>query len=311
MSLALQRDDLAAAALAAGVHGFFVLLLVLGVSWQIHDPQPVMAELWQALPAINKPVPPPEPAPLPPKPTPEPAPKPEAKPVPKAEPLPKVEPVPKSSDIALEKKKQEEKRKQEELIKQKQALELEKKKQAELEKRQREEERLMELETEREAARLESERLKREQEKKLAEQRRREVLKQEEEEMERRMLEESLALEANQARLREAKVAADRHAAEIRKIVDRYKAMISDKIRGNTRLPESLSGNPEVVYEVSVLPTGEITKIRMIKSSGNSSFDQAVEKAIDKSSPLPLPGDREAAAQFRLLELKHRHKPKT
>ena len=50
VSIALQRDDLTAGLLAAAVHGFFVLLLVLGVSWQIHDPQPIMAELWQALP---------------------------------------------------------------------------------------------------------------------------------------------------------------------------------------------------------------------------------------------------------------------
>lgn len=287
MNLAASRDDLAAALLAAGVHGFFLLLLVIGVSWQIHDPQPIMAELWQALPEMAKPVPAPEP---PPSPAPELKPEPVLKPEPK--PLPKAEPDTRAADIALEKKKLAEKKKQRQ----------------EAEKRRREEARLMELEAEQEAARLETDKLKREQEKKLAEQKRREELKREEEEMERSLLEESLNQEANQAKAREAKVAADRRAAEIGKIVDRYKAMISDKVRGNTRLPENLSGNPEVVYAVNVLPTGEIIKIKLVKSSGNTAYDQAVEKAIGKSSPLPVPSDREAAQHFRELELKHKPK---
>jgi colicin import membrane protein len=304
MSFALQRDDVTAALLAAGVHGFFLMLLVIGVSWQIHDPQPIMAELWQALPQPPKPVPPPEPPPPQPEPKPEPKAEPVFKPEPKA--VPKVVPDNKAADIALEKQKLEEKKKQEALTRQKLALELEK--QRAEEKRRREEERMMELEAEREGARLEAERLKGEQAQKLAELKRRELLKREQEEMERRLLEESLALEAKQANAREARAAADRRAAEIARIVDRYKAMISDKVRGNTRLPEGLSGNPEVVYEVDVLPTGEITRIKLLRSSGNAAYDQAVERAIEKSTPLPLPPDREAAALFRLLELKHKPK---
>ncbi len=190
------------------------------------------------------------------------------------------------------------------MAKQKHTLELEKKKQLEIEKRRREEEKLMELEAEQEAARLETDRLKRDQEKKLTEQKRREALKREEEEMERRLLEE----EANQAKAREAKAAADRRAAEIAKIVDDFKAKISDKVRGKTELPGNLSGNPEVVYKVDVLPTGEITKIKLVKSSGNAAYDRSIEKAIEKSSPLPVPPDRDAAAHFRELELKHKPK---
>jgi colicin import membrane protein len=71
-------------------------------------------------------------------------------------------------------------------------------------------------------------------------------------------------------------------------------------------LPENLSGNPEVEFEVNVLPTGEIAKIRVLKGSGNSAYDQAVQRGIDKSSPLPLPSDKAAAAEFRNLVLKHK-----
>jgi colicin import membrane protein len=41
------------------------------------------------------------------------------------------------------------------------------------------------------------------------------------------------------------------------------------------------------------LPTGEVLTIRLVKSSGNSAYDAAVERAILKSSPLPLPPSRD------------------
>lgn len=295
MSFALPREDVTAGLLAAAVHGIFVLLLVFGLSWQIHDPQPIMAELWHSLPEPSRPAPPPPPEPKP-------APQPEIKPQPVQD--------NKAAEIALEKRKLEERRKREEalalekkrkeekILKQKQALELERKRREEAQRK--EDERRMELELEREAARLEA--LKRE-EKRLAELKRREILQREEEELQQRMLAESLAMEA--ARIK-AKAAADQRASEVAKIVAQYKDMISAKVRGNTRLPDSLQGNPEVEFEVSVLPTGEITKLRLVKSSGNTAYDQAVQRGIEKSSPLPLPSDRTAAAEFRNLLLKHK-----
>lgn len=297
MSLALPREDVTAGLLAAAVHGFFLLLLVIGISWQIHDPQPIMADLWQALPEM----PAPEPTPTPP---PEPEPMTRPAPAPKPEPKPVVED--KAAEIALEKKKQQEKKKKEEAeLKRQQALEAEKKRQEEkrLEQKRREEARRMELELEREAAQMETERLKREQERKLAEIKRRELLKREEEELHRRMMEEALASETSHIK---AMAAADQQASELEKLVARYKEMISAKIRGNTRLPENLAGNPEAEFKVNVLPTGEIARIALTKSSGNAAYDEAVRRGIEKSSPLPLPGDKAAASKFRELDLKHK-----
>lgn len=286
MSMALQRNDLTAGLLAAAVHGFFVLLLVFGVSWQIHDPQPIMAELWQALP-------------VPPRPAPRPSPPPEPASLPKAAPTPEPKPLPvpenKAADIALEKKKREEK-----LLKQKQAEALEKKR---LEEKRREEARQMELELERETARAEAEKIKRDQAKKLEDLKRREDLQREEDDMLQRSLDESLARETAQLK---AKAAAGQRASEVAQTVARYKDLISAKIRGYTRLPDNLPGNPEAEFEVNVLPTGEITKISLTKSSGNAAFDQAVQRGIEKSSPLPLPPDKTAAAEFRNLVLKHK-----
>jgi colicin import membrane protein len=61
------------------------------------------------------------------------------------------------------------------------------------------------------------------------------------------------------------------------------------KIRGNILLPVGIPGNPEVVFRVTQLPTGEIMRVELIKSSGYVPLDDAVERAILKSSPLPKP----------------------
>lgn len=61
------------------------------------------------------------------------------------------------------------------------------------------------------------------------------------------------------------------------------------KVRGNIVVPPGLSGNPEAVFTVEQLPTGEVMDVRIKASSGNATLDAAIERAIRKSSPLPLP----------------------
>ncbi|HZV64441.1 MAG TPA: energy transducer TonB, partial [Telluria sp.] len=56
---------------------------------------------------------------------------------------------------------------------------------------------------------------------------------------------------------------------------------------GDTELP----GNPRAVFRVEELPTGEIISVKMTKSSGVPAFDDAVEKGINKSTPLPKKKD--------------------
>ena len=66
---------------------------------------------------------------------------------------------------------------------------------------------------------------------------------------------------------------------------------ISAKIRGNTVRPQSLQGNPVAIFSVELLVTGEIHNIRLKRSSGSRAWDEATERAIWKSSPLPKPDD--------------------
>ncbi len=84
----------------------------------------------------------------------------------------------------------------------------------------------------------------------------------------------------------------------------RYIERIRARIWSKVVPPTELKGNPEVIFDVVQLPTGEVLSARLRKSSGNKAYDDAVERAILNSSPLPRP-DR--PDQFmRELQLKFR-----
>lgn len=110
-----------AALLAVIVHGGFFTLIVFGVSWQVRNPAPVVADIWNQLPPIRNAV---EPA-LPP-PVAEPEPPPTATRS-LAPPIAKATPLPSQADVELKA------RRERETIAQKQA------EQALLEKKQRDE----------------------------------------------------------------------------------------------------------------------------------------------------------------------------
>ena len=86
----------------------------------------------------------------------------------------------------------------------------------------------------------------------------------------------------------------------------RYIEKIRARIWSNIIPPSDLKGNPEAIFDVVQLPTGEVLSARLRKSSGNKDYDEAVERAILKSSPLPRP-DRPDQFQ-RELTLKFRPK---
>ena len=75
-------------------------------------------------------------------------------------------------------------------------------------------------------------------------------------------------------------------------------------IRAKIILLRDIPNNPEAIFDVTILPTGEVLTVRKRKSSGDAGYDDAVERAILGSSPLPLPEDR--AVFRRDLELKFR-----
>jgi colicin import membrane protein len=97
-----------------------------------------------------------------------------------------------------------------------------------------------------------------------------------------------------------ARQQADLRARALATWIDKIRA----KIRGNIIFTQDLSSNPEAIFDVTLLPTGEVLTVRKRKSSGVAAYDDAVERAIAKSSPLPQPDDRSLFQ--RQLELKFR-----
>ena len=89
-----------------------------------------------------------------------------------------------------------------------------------------------------------------------------------------------------------------------KKLTDAWISQIQAKVRGNIVLPSQVKGNPEAVFEVTQLPSGEILNVRLKQTCGIPALDSAIERAILKSSPLPKP-DRPDLFE-RALELRVR-----
>jgi len=266
--------------LAVLVHLIFVAVLVFGVNWQTKEASPVMAELWNSLPAPKaapQPAPRPEPKPEP-EPEPEPKPRPEPKPLPKPESKveqPKVE-QPKPAKAEIELKEKEKKRKEDE------------RKKAEAEKRREE--------------------LKRQEEKRQEEVLRRELEKQKLQKQERALQEQQRLHEAEVQRQQKevASTLARQQASARQREVDGYKSKIRDKIkRFINNQPCQALNNPEAEFDVTLIPTGQLLMDpRLKRSSGNAACDQAIERGILRAQPLPLPpADSGFFSEFRELKL--------
>ncbi len=269
--------------LAIVVHLVFIAVLIFSIRWQNRPTAPVTAELYAPpakAPVSERPREPerkvePSPVPVPaPQPTPPPPPKAISRPEPKPEP-----PDLQAAEIAR-------KAKQEEERKAKEALDRER---LEREKREAEKKEAERRETER----REAEKKRQDELKRLAEARQ----AREAQEMKAQAEREKAARDARQLALAAEASALSRAEAD-------YIRRIQAKVKGNVTLPPDLVGNPEAVFEVVQLPTGEIIDATLKKSSGVRAYDEAVQRAIQKSSPLPRPNRPELFQ--RALTLKFR-----
>jgi colicin import membrane protein len=70
-----------------------------------------------------------------------------------------------------------------------------------------------------------------------------------------------------------------------------WKGRVASHIRSRIRIEiaQAVQGNPEAIFDVTILPSYEVLKVSKVKSSGNAAYDDDVERAILKSSPLPRP----------------------
>ncbi|MBI2287175.1 MAG: cell envelope integrity protein TolA [Nitrosomonadales bacterium] len=91
--------------------------------------------------------------------------------------------------------------------------------------------------------------------------------------------------------------------AAIGRMVDEHIDKIKNKIRRNIVMPPDVAEDARAEFSVTLLPGGSVLGARLVRSSGNAAYDNAVERAILKSQPLPLPADAALFNKFRELKL--------
>ncbi len=261
-------------ALAAAAHVLLFVALGLVTRWTT-QPQVVSAEaeLWSAVPqqaaprlVEPEPTPPPEPPAEPVKPEP---------PKPAPRPVPEPQPDTRDAEIALKKQKDDEKRK---------ALDKEKaeKDKAEKEKKLKEQklkEDKAREDKEREKKKAEAEKRKAEEAKEKAEAARAEALRQENLKRMQGLAGASGGENSTGTALKSSGPSAS------------YAGRLVARIKPNITYPGDVVGNPRAEVEVRVGADGSIQSRRIVQSSGNKAWDEAVLRAIDKTEVLPRDTD--------------------
>ena len=275
--------------IAIVAHAVLFLALTLATQWRT-QPQTVQAEaeLWSATPQAAAPrlqEPPPAPQPEPDPQKPEPKPEPKAKPAPPA-PDPLIEQ--RDAQIALEKKKQLEKKKEAEKLEKEKA----EKDKAELKRKEREKEEKAAKEKA-EKDKLAKEKAEKELEKKKAA-----------EKAEAKKAAEAKADAARMDALRSENLKrmqglagasggenATGSALKSAGPSASYAGRLVGRIKPNITYPGDVVGNPRAEVEVKVSPDGTILSRRIVQSSGNRAWDDAVLRAIDKTEVFPKDTD--------------------
>lgn len=285
--------------LVAGVaHALLFLALGLATAWKT-QPQTVQAEaeLWSATPQAAAPRLQ-EPPPPPPEPQSQPEPPPPAKPTPPA-PTPAPDNSQRDAQIALEKKKKLEEQKKQEAAERK----AQEKKKKEAEEKAAKDKAAKDKALKDKAAQDKLAQEKKEQEKKKAAEKAKADEKKRQQEQARKAAQEQ-ADEARAEALRQENLQrmqgmagatgganATGTALKSAGPSASYAGRLVGRIKPNIVYPGDVVGNPRAEVEVRVAADGTIQSRRVVQSSGNKAWDDAVLRAIDKTDTLPKDTD--------------------
>jgi colicin import membrane protein len=115
---------------------------------------------------------------------------------------------------------------------------------------------------------------------------------------------------AEAARQREAEQALQAQLAEeaaqarAQSALSEFIPYIQEKVQNNWLRPLGSPPGLSCVIQVKLIPGGEVVGTRVVRSSGNQLFDESVERAVQKASPLPLPDDPALFKYFREINFK-------
>ncbi len=284
----------------AGVaHLALFLALGLATAWKT-QPQTVQAEaeLWSEVPQAaapklqEPPAPPPEPEPPSEPPT-------QAKP-PRPAPEPEADNSLRDAQIALEKKKLEDQKKKEADEKKRKALE---KKKKEAEEKAEQDKAAKEKALKEKAAKDKAEQEKKELDKKKAAEKAKADEKKRQQEQAQKVKQDK-ADDARAQAMRQENLQrmqgmagasggpnATGTALKSSGPSASYAGRLVGRIKPNITYPGDVVGNPRAEVEVRVASDGTITSRRIVQSSGNKAWDDAVLRAIDKTEILPKDTD--------------------
>jgi colicin import membrane protein len=278
LDLAPQPDPgaLRSFGLALLVHALLIGALTWGINWKRSDPDlSFEAELWSSVPQEAAP----KLVEAPPAPPPPPPPPPQPEPVLKAPPPPPEPDV----DIALEREK-------------KRKLELKKKEEA-LAKAKAEQDKLKELQAKKEKEQKAKEELvkRKAEEAKKFEAKKAEDKKQDAKDAEKKKLADAAAEKLRQENIKRAMgLAGATGGADAKGTALKasgpsasYGGKVRAKVKPNIVFTEDIAGNPTAEVEVRTGPDGTILSQRLLKSSGNKAWDDAVIKAIIRTETMP------------------------
>ena len=284
-----------AIALAVLVHLLLLGFLWIGIKWQNKEATAVEAEVWDMTMRDAAPLP------VPVEPTP--APEPEQTLTPPT-PIVKEEAPKEDPEIAIEQEKQRKRlEKQKELQRQEEIAEQQRKEaqRKEQEALQAKKEKEQEKERELEKKRAAEQELQAKKEKKLADQKAQQA--KEKAASDKLFKENMQRLSAQAGATGSGGSGTAARSTGNNRGDPSYGAKIAAKIRSNTvyNVPDMVAGNPEVVYQIDLLPDGYLRgPARKLKSSGIQAFDDAVAKGIDKAQPFPRDSSGAAATSLDL-----------
>jgi colicin import membrane protein len=82
---------------------------------------------------------------------------------------------------------------------------------------------------------------------------------------------------------------------------DSYGGRVKARVKPNIVFPDAFEGNPVAEVEVRCAPDGAILSRKLVKSSKNPGWDEAVLRAIDKTEILPRDVDGRVPASLTLV----------
>lgn len=102
-----------------------------------------------------------------------------------------------------------------------------------------------------------------------------------------------------------ARVQAEARAGALlsQSMMDRYKALIIEKIAHHWVLPKAYQSDVSCRLRITLGANGEVLGASILQSSGYPALDASARAAVLKASPLPLPKDPALSAKFKVLRL--------